>query len=251
MNEDKMEADMIKVIVVDNYEEVSKKAFEVMKEVLDSKANPVLGLATGSSPIGLYQNMIADCKATNRSYKEVITFNLDEYIGLPRDHQESYYTFMNKNLFSELDVAKENIHIPDGSATDPVAEAKRYEEELAQYTLDIQVLGIGSNGHIGFNEPGTKFDSVTHVVSLQEKTIKDNARFFDGDMNQVPKQAISMGIGSIIRAKKILVVATGENKADAVYGMVKGPVTTDCPASVLQNHSDVIVIVDQAAASKL
>ena len=242
---------MIKVIVVENYEEVSKKAFEVMKEVLDSKANPVLGLATGSSPIGLYENMIQERKDTNRSYKEVITFNLDEYIGLPRDHKESYYTFMHKNLFSGLDIPENHIHIPDGSATDSEAEAKKYEAELQDYALDIQVLGIGSNGHIGFNEPGTAFDSATHVVSLQEKTIKDNARFFDGDMNQVPKQAISMGIGSIVRAKKILVVATGENKADAVYGMVKGPITTDCPASVLQNHDDVVVIVDKAAASKL
>ena len=242
---------MIKVIVVENYDEVSQKAFEVMKEVLDSKANPVLGLATGSSPIGLYKNMVEEHKTSNRSYKDVVTFNLDEYIGLDKDHKESYYTFMKNHLFSHIDIDYNNVHIPNGSASDMEAEAKAYESELEKYALDIQVLGIGTNGHIGFNEPGTPFDSVTHVVALQEATIKDNARFFDGDTSQVPTKAISMGIKSIMSAQKILVIAAGENKAPAVKGMINGEVSVDLPASILQTHNDVVVILDKSAASLL
>ena len=222
-----------------------------MKEVLDSKENPVLGLATGSSPVGLYKEMIKDHKETGRSYKDIITFNLDEYVGIPRDHEQSYYTFMHENLFNFIDCPEENIHVPEGNREDEEQACVDYENALKQHVVDIQVLGIGSDGHIAFNEPGTPFDSETHLMKLTEQTRSDNARFFDGDINQVPTESITQGLGSIMRAKKILLIATGANKVDAVYGMLKGEKTTDCPASILQDHADVTVVLDQAAASKL
>lgn len=242
---------MFKVIIKDTNDEVAKAAFEVMKGVLDSKPNPVLGLATGSSPVGLYKEMIRDHKETGRSYKDIVTFNLDEYVGIPRDHEQSYYTFMHENLFNYIDCPEENIHVPEGNREDENQACIDYENALKKYTVDIQVLGIGSDGHIAFNEPGTPFDSETHLMDLTEQTRKDNARFFDGDINQVPKESITQGLGSIMRAKKILLIATGANKADAVYGMLKGEKTTACPASILQDHADVTVVLDRAAASKL
>lgn len=242
---------MFKVIIKDTNDEVAKAAFEVMKGVLDSKPNPVLGLATGSSPVGLYKEMIRDHKETGRSYKDIVTFNLDEYVGIPRDHEQSYYTFMHENLFNYIDCPEENIHVPEGNREDENQACIDYENALKKYTVDIQVLGIGSDGHIAFNEPGTPFDSETHLMDLTEQTRKDNARFFDGDINQVPKESITQGLGSIMRAKKILLIATGANKADAVYGMLKGEKTTACPASILQDHADVTVVLDKAAASKL
>lgn len=241
---------MFTTIVCENYEEVSKEAFKVMKTVLD-KGNPVLGLATGSSPVGLYKEMIRDHKENGTSYKNILTWNLDEYVGIPRTHEQSYWTFMHENLFNFIDIPEENIHVPVGESEDEEAECVKYEESMKGHTVDIQVLGIGSDGHIAFNEPGTPFDSLTHLMDLTEQTRKDNARFFDNDINQVPKRSITMGLASIMRAKKIIVIATGENKAEAVYGMLKGPKTTDCPASILQDHPDVTVLLDKAAASKL
>ncbi len=238
----------MKVIVCKDYDEVSAKAYEVMKEVVTTKKDAVLGLATGSSPIGLYQNMIKDHKENGVSYADIKSFNLDEYVGIPRDHEQSYYTFMHENLFNGIDIKEENVHLPYGSTEE---ECAAYEKAMADYSVDIQVLGIGGNGHIGFNEPGTPFTSRTHIVDLQERTIADNARFFNNDMNLVPKQAITMGIATIMDAKKVLLVASGENKADAVYGMIHGEISEDMPASILQNHNDVVVIVDEAAASKL
>ncbi len=240
---------MFNIIVCDNYNEVSNEAFKVVKEVIKNKANPVLGLATGSSPIGLYKKMQADHKV-GYSYKNCITFNLDEYVGLPKDHDQTYWTFMHENLFDNLDIPEENIHIPNAEGEELETLCKKYDEALAEYVIDIQVLGIGGNGHIGFNEPGTPFDTTTHIVELQERTRFDNARFFNS-LDEVPTQAITMGISSIMQAKNILVIATGENKADAVYGMIKGPITTDCPASVLQNHPHVTIVLDKAAAGKL
>lgn len=238
----------MKVIVVENYEEVSAKAFEVMHELVAAKPNAVLGLATGSSPIGLYENMIKDHKENGTSYADCQSFNLDEYVGIDRNHEQSYYTFMHENLFNGIDIKEENVHLPYGNTKE---DCEAYERSMENVTVDIQVLGIGSNGHIGFNEPGTSFDEETHIVTLKEGTRKDNARFFENDINKVPTHAITMGIATIMKAKKILLVATGDNKADAVSAMVDGPVSVDCPASVLQNHSDVVVIVDKAAASKL
>ena len=240
----------MKVIICENYDELSQKAFEVMKEVVTSKENPVLGLATGSSPIGLYKCMIADHKENGTDYSKVTTFNLDEYVGLERDHSQTYYTFMHENLFEGIEIPEENVHLPLGNG-DLEQNCRDYEKAMEDYVVDIQLLGIGSNGHIGFNEPGTSFDSLTHVVELKESTRKDNARFFDPLGEEVPTHACTMGIATIMKSRKVLVVANGANKADAVYNMVKGEVTEDCPASVLQRHNDVVVIVDKAAASKL
>lgn len=241
---------MYNIIITDSYDQVASEAFRIMKETV-MKENPVLGLATGSSPIGLYKKMIADRNASGTSYKKAITFNLDEYIGLPRDHDQSYWTFMHENLFDGLNIPEANIHIPSGEAEDLEAECRRYEDELQQHVIDLQVLGIGSDGHIGFNEPGTPFDSLTHIAELTEQTRRDNARFFEDDIEKVPTHAITMGLASILRARSIIVLATGANKADAVYGMIRGRKSTDCPASVLQGHSHVTVILDKDAAARL
>lgn len=238
----------MEVIVLKDYEEVSQKAFEVMKEIVANKPTAVLGLATGSTPIGLYERMIKDHEENGTSYKDCQSFNLDEYVGLPRDHKESYYTFMHKNLFHGIDIKEENVHLPYGDTKEDCA---AYEKAMENVHVDVQVLGIGANGHIGFNEPGTPFDEETHIVTLTEKTREDNARFFDGDINQVPTHAITMGVATIMKAGKILLIATGANKADAVAAMINGEANPECPASVLQNHKDVVVILDEAAAAKL
>lgn len=238
------------VIVVKSYDEMSKKAFEIMKATIKEKKNAVLGLATGSTPIGLYKEMIADHKACGTSYAEVSTFNLDEYVGLDYFSDQSYVYFMREHLFDHIDIKLENTNIENGKAADPAAECARYNALLAENTVDLQILGIGSNGHIAFNEPGTPFDSVTHVVDLTETTIKDNSRLFNS-IDEVPKQAFTMGLSNIMTAKKIVILANGANKAKAVYGMVHGEITEDLPASILQNHSDCTLICDEAAASLL
>ncbi len=238
------------IIVVKNYDEMSKKAFEIMKAVLVGKQNAVLGLATGSTPIGLYKEMIADHEAGGVSYADVSAFNLDEYMGLDYSSNQSYVYFMRENLFDHIDIKLENTNIENGKAADPAAECERYNALLAENTVDLQVLGIGSNGHIAFNEPGTAFDSVTHVVDLTENTIKDNSRLFKS-IDEVPKKAFTMGLANIMAAKKILVLANGANKAKAVYGMARGEVTENVPASILQNHADCTLICDEAAASLL
>ena len=242
---------MFNTIIKKNYDEVSSEAFKIMKDVVASTTRPVLGLATGSSPVGMYKKMIADHNSNGTSYQNCVTFNLDEYVGLPKTHDQSYYTFMHENLFSGIDVPEENIHIPNGEAADEKAACVDYENELKKYTVDIQILGIGSDGHIAFNEPGTPFTSETHLMDLTEQTRRDNARFFDGDIDEVPTEAITQGLASIMRAKKIVLIATGANKAEAVYNMIHGPKTTACPASILQDHADVTVIMDEAAAAKL
>ena len=238
----------MKVIKVKNYDEVSAEAFKVMKEVVANKPEAVLGLATGSSPIGLYENMIKDHKENGTSYAKCQSFNLDEYVGIDRNHSQSYWTFMHENLFHGIDLPEDKIHVPYGNTK---ADCEGYEKAMENVSVDIQVLGIGGNGHIGFNEPGTPFTEETHIVDLTEKTRSDNARFFENDINKVPTQAITMGIATILIAKKILLVASGANKAAAVAAMVNGPVDPACPASVLQNHPDVVVIVDEEAAAKL
>ncbi|MGI6509454.1 MAG: glucosamine-6-phosphate deaminase [Erysipelotrichaceae bacterium] len=241
----------MKVIVCKDYDDVSDKAAEIMLDVVKSDPKAVLGLATGSSPIGLYQRMIKDHQENGTSYAEITTFNLDEYVGLDRDHPQSYYTFMHQNLFNHLDMKKENINIPSTQGDDMQANCDAYNELLSKYSIDLQLLGIGSNGHLAFNEPGTPFDSVTQVVDLVESTIKDNARFFDYDMSKVPTQSITMGIKNVMDAKRILLVASGKNKADAIYKTVNGEISTDCPASILQKHPDVTIVVDEDAASLL
>lgn len=240
----------MKVIVCKNTEELANEALKVMLDVIKSKESPIIGLATGSSPIGLYNAMIRDHKENGTSYKNVKSVNLDEYVGLGIESDQSYVYFMNDNLFKSIDIDRKNTNLPNGKAADMNAECERYTALLDSMPQDIQLLGIGGNGHIGFNEPGTPFDSTTHIVELQERTRLDNARFFSS-LDEVPTHAITMGIKNIMNAKKILVVANGKGKADAVYSMVKGEITEACPASVLQKHNDVIVIVDEDAASKL
>lgn len=240
---------MIKIIRVKDAEEASEKAFEVMKEFI--KPGKVLGLATGSTPLGLYARMVNDHKENGTSYKDIRTFNLDEYVGLPISHPESYYAFMHRNLFDQLDIPEENTHVPSGLGEDLEAQARKYDEMIDETPVDIQLLGIGSDGHIAFNEPGTPFDSGTHVTDLAESTIKDNCRFFDNDISKVPTQAVTQGIGTIMKAKNILLIATGANKAKAVKEMLEGPVDESCPASILQKHDNVTVIIDEPAASLL
>lgn len=240
----------MKLIVKDNYELASKEAYEIIKDLLVSNPKAVLGLATGSTPIGLYKNLIKGVENKEISFKDVQTVNLDEYVNLPVTHPESYYSFMHTNLFNYVDIKEENVHIPCGNGN-LKENCDNYNKVLESLTQDMQLLGIGANGHIGFNEPGTSFDSLTHIVDLKEKTRQDNARFFDQDINKVPTQAITMGIKNIMDAKLVIIIASGKNKAEAVKALVNGPVTEDCPASILQNHPNTIVIVDKDAASLL
>lgn len=240
----------MKIIITKDYEELSAKAAEIMLEVVRKNPRAVLGLATGTTPLGLYANMIADHKENGTDYSGIRTVNLDEYKGLPKTHDQSYAYFMRKNLFDGLGIAPESTNIENGMAEDAAAECARYDALLEALPRDIQLLGLGSNGHIAFNEPGTPFGSGTHVVTLAESTVKDNARLFK-DISEVPRQAFTMGIRQIMQAKKVLILASGANKAEAVCKMVKGDVTESVPASVLQLHPDCVLIADEAAAKLL
>lgn len=233
----------MQIIRVANAEEGGKKAFELIKEGMNNGAK-VLGLATGSTPETLYKEMTA----SDVDFTEMTSVNLDEYVGLGGEDEQSYRYFMNKHLFDKKPF-KETF-VPNGKAEDLDAASAEYEKIIDAHPVDIQILGIGQNGHIGFNEPGTPLDSLTHVVELTESTINANIRYFD-KVEDVPTRAVSMGIGSIMKGKKMILMAYGEAKAEAIKGMIDGPVTTDMPASALQNHQDVVVIIDDAAASKL
>ncbi len=238
------------IIITKDYEELSAKAAEIMLGVVKQNPRAVLGLATGTTPLGLYAKMIADREQNGTDYSGVKTANLDEYKGLSKTHDQSYAYFMRKNLFDGLGIAPGQTNIEDGTAKDAAAECARYDALLEALPRDIQLLGLGSNGHIAFNEPGTPFGSGTHVVTLAESTVKDNARLFK-DISEVPRQAFTMGIRQIMQAKKILILASGANKAEAVRKMVKGEVTESVPASVLRLHPDCILIADEAAAELL
>lgn len=241
----------IELIVTNNYDEMSQKAADIFVDLLKRKPNATLGLATGSTPIGLYKKLIEKNKDKEISFKDVTTYNLDEYCDIPKDHEQSYFTFMNENLFKHVDIKKENTHLPKGEG-DSKQNAKDYDDLLKNVKIDIQLLGIGSNGHIGFNEPGTDFETGVHDVQLTENTIKDNARFFENDMNKVPKKAITMGIRNILAADTIILVANGVNKANAIKSVMSGVVDKNVPASALNTHKGkVYVIVDKDAASKL
>lgn len=233
----------MKTIIVKNQLEGGKVAFDLLKECLAAGAQ-TLGLATGSSPTALYQKMVE----SDLDFSKLYSVNLDEYVGLAPDHEQSYHAFMQEHLFNAKPF-KESF-LPDGMAENLEQAAKDYDDILSQHVIDLQILGIGSNGHIGFNEPGTSFDSQTHVVDLTDSTIEANSRFFTS-RDQVPTKAISMGIASIMAAKKIILFAYDDKKADAIFKMVNGPVTEEVPASVLQHHPDVTLILDQAAAAKL
>ncbi len=240
----------MKIIVAKDYNEMSRIVADIVADVVQSVEYPVLGLATGSTPIGVYRLLADFCAKKKLSFKKVRTVNLDEYVGLGKSDEQSYIHFMHNNLFDKVDLLTENTYIPNGLAEDIYSECERYRALLENYPQDLQILGLGSNGHIGFNEPFTSFESTTHLVNLADSTIRDNSRFFD-DPSQVPTQAITMGISEIMRAKKIVLLASGSNKAEAVYQAVRGEVSEKCPASVLQTHNDCILVADELAASKL
>lgn len=241
----------MKIVKVKDYEAASKEAFEIFSQQVKNKPNSILGLATGSTPIRMYEMLVEDHKVNGTSYKDIRTFNLDEYYGLEPTHPQSYYYFMMEHLFKYLDINVDNINVPKGN-TDIQAECDRYNALLEKNPIDLQLLGIGSNGHIGFNEPGTSFDSVTHYIELDESTRKDNARiFFNNVLDDVPTHAVTMGIQNIMNAKKVVLIACGDNKAKAIKGLVEDEPTTTIPASILSTHPDFTLIIDEAAASLL
>lgn len=233
----------MKVIRVNNQVEGGKKAFELLKAEMENGIK-TLGLATGSTPLSFYNELVN----SDLDFSEMTSINLDEYVGLAAENDQSYHHFMQENLF-QYKPFKESF-LPNGLATDLQAEAKHYDQIIAEHLIDFQILGIGRNGHIGFNEPGTPFDMTTHIVDLTQDTIEANSRFFDST-EEVPKQAISMGIHSIMQSKMVVLMAYGKDKADAINQMINGPISEALPASVLQNHPNVVVIVDEAAASEL
>jgi glucosamine-6-phosphate deaminase len=239
------------VIVKKNYDEMSLEAAIFVANKIKENPNCVLGLATGSTPLGLYSELIKMYKRKEIDFSNVTTFNLDEYLGLSPEHPQSYHAYMKRNFFDHVNIKPENIHIPDGLTKNSIEHCNEYERKIKEVGgIDLQVLGIGSNGHIGFNEPGSELNSRTRVVELAEKTRRDNSRFFD-KIEDVPKKAITMGIATILESKNILLLASGENKAEAIKNALEGPITKEVPASFLQYHPNVTVILDEPAASKL
>lgn len=239
------------MIIKDTYEEMSIEAAKIIRDAIHLKPNLVLGLATGSTPVGTYRELIRMYEAGELDFSKVVTFNLDEYVGLPATHDQSYYYFMHENLFNHVNINPANVHVPSGVVRDFDRYCQWYEEEITKVGgVDLQVLGIGSDGHIGFNEPGSSLASRTMIVTLTQETIKDNSRFFER-MEDVPRFAITMGVGTIMEAKHCLLLANGEKKADPVASLVEGPITSQVTASALQMHPNATVIVDNAAASKL
>ena len=240
-----------RVIKVKNPEEMGKVAADLFETLIQTKPACVLGLATGSSPLPLYRELVERCKAGKIDFSRVRSANLDEYKGLSGDHPQSYRYFMQENLFNHVNIKPENTIVPNGQTEDVAAMCQAYEKQIEEWGgVDLQLLGMGHNGHIAFNEPGDNFGLGTHVVSLSERTIDANQRFFE-NRDDVPRHALSMGIKNIMNARRILMVVSGEDKADAVCKAVTGPVTDQVPASVLQLHPDVTLVGDTAALSKL
>lgn len=240
----------MKIIKVKNNQEAGQVAGEIFIEKIQNNPEIVFGLATGSTPITTYDYLIAKTKELSLDWSKVTTFNLDEYVGLEPTHEQSYRYFMNNQLFSHINIDIAKTHVPNGFVKTNT-EANEYDNEIKRYGgLDLQLLGLGINGHVGFNEPGTPFESITSLVSLTESTIEANARFFE-KKEDVPTQAISMGLQSIMNAREILLIATGANKAEAVKHLVEGPVSTEWPCTALLNHSNVTIIIDEDAASML
>ena len=239
----------MRIVRAKDYDDMSRKAGNIMAAQVVAKPDCVLGLATGSTPIGAYKRLIEGYEAGDIDFSQVKTYNLDEYRGLPGDHDQSYRYFMNVNLFDHVNIDKANTHVPDGLAEDYEAACAEYDAAVAAAGgQDLQLLGIGNNGHIGFNEPGDAFVKGTHCVDLTESTIQANSRLFDS-IDDVPRQAYTMGIGTIMAAKMVLVMANGEVKAQAVHDMIYGPITPSCQASILQLHPNVVVVADEAALS--
>ena len=230
-----------------DYDDMSRKAANIISAQLILKPDSILGLATGSTPVGAYQQLVEWCEKGDLDFSRASSVNLDEYKGLSGEHDQSYRYFMNHNLFDHVNIDKEKTNVPNGLAEDAEAECKRYDQVIEDLGgIDLQLLGIGGNGHIGFNEPCDVFERGTHVVTLTEETKQSNARFFSS-IEEVPTEALTMGIGNIMSAKKILLLASGEAKANALYNSCFGPITPGVPASVLQLHPDVVVIADEAA----
>ncbi len=237
----------MEILKVKDYDQMSEKAADIVMEHLQGLDKPVLGLATGSTPEGLYRQLIKRNRAKEISFQNVITFNLDEYIGVKPEDKQSYHYYMNQHLFQHIDMDKRNVHIPNGTTRNEEEECKLYERQLMHVgPIDIQILGIGVNGHIGFNEPGTSFQSKTHVVELAESTRLANSRYFNS-LDEVPTKAITMGIDTIMNSKTILLLVSGEKKAAAVKKLIDGEITEAFPASILQQHPKVYVIADEAA----
>ena len=232
-----------------NEAEIGKAAGQLFCDAVKENPSCVLGLATGATPVPTYNYMVEEYKAGNVSFKDITTFNLDEYCDLPKEHKNSYYSFMFENLFSKIDVNADNVNFLDGNTDDPEAESARYAEAIASKGgIDVQLLGIGRNGHIGFNEPDAELERFTHLVELTPDTIEANSRFFASEA-EVPKHALTMGIHSVFKARKILLLASGKNKAAAINALVKSNITTACPATLLCLHPDVTVICDEDAYS--
>ena len=247
----------MKVLVLKNADEVASfAASEIIERIktfepTDEKPFLVLGLPTGSTPIPVYKLLVQAYQNKEISFKNVVTFNMDEYKGLPAGHDQSYHHFMEENLFGMIDIPREQIHILDGMAQNTTAECKSYEEKIASFGgIDIQLAGIGENGHLAFNEPGTSFQSLTHEQKLTDNTIEVNSRFFE-KKEDVPTSALTIGLKTVFDAKKVIVLATGEKKAEAIYKSVRKEVSEDCPASILQNHTNAVFVCDSGAGKKL
>jgi len=241
----------MEVVIKENYEQMSKLAAELIAKVVRSKPNAVLGLATGSTPVGTYKELIRMHKEDGLDFSGITTFNLDEYVGLNPDHDQSYRYFMNDNLFNHINVDKSKTFVPDGMAKDVPAFCKWYEDQMLKAGgIDIQLLGIGGNGHIAFNEPGSSLGSRTRVKTLDDGTINDNTRFFSSK-DEVPRFAITMGIGTIMDARQLVLLANKETKADAIKETVEGPITAMVPATIVQLHPKATIVVDKDAAKKL
>ncbi|RJX41469.1 glucosamine-6-phosphate deaminase [Paenibacillus pinisoli] len=236
--------------IFETSEELDLYAAEIFRKLINEKPNAVLGLATGSTPVGIYAKMVEDYKNNKVSFSGVTTYNLDEYVGLTPDNDQSYAYYMNQNLFSHVDIPAIQTNLPDGMAEDPQEECRRYEAMINEHPADIQLLGLGHNGHIAFNEPDEHLSAGTHVVKLKEETLEANARFF-ASIDEVPKEAYTMGIGSILKANTILLVVRGSDKANIVKEALTGPITTKVPASLLQTHPRVTVLLDREAGRML
>lgn len=243
----------MEVIIVKDRVALAACAAGIIRKQIELKPDSVLGLATGSTPEDTYKLLVKAHQEDGLNFSGVTTFNLDEYLGLPRDHDQSYFWFMHDRLFNHVNVKPQSVNLPDGMAADPDAACAAYEDKIrAAGGIDLQLLGVGGDGHIAFNEPGSSLASRTRVKTLTEQTIKDNAQlFFNGNEDEVPRFAITMGVGSILDAKQLLLLATGSRKADVVKALVEGPVTSAVTASALQLHPRATVIVDEEAASKL
>ncbi|MEH6584850.1 MAG: glucosamine-6-phosphate deaminase [Halioglobus sp.] len=241
----------MKVVILDRPHDVAQYGADIFARQLKQKPSSVLGLATGTTPLSLYRELIERNRSGEISFEQVQSFNLDEYLGLPSNHPQSYRHFMNHELFNHLDIDKTNTHVPAGNAHNPITACEEYEHAIRNSGgIDIQLLGIGRNGHIGFNEPTSCMTSRTRVKTLTRETIADNARFFSADETQ-PHLSITMGIGTIMEAKLVVLLATGESKAEAIKSMIEGPISAWNPASALQMHPSTVVIIDEAAAGEL